>query len=155
MTKNNFNFKFVLIFLVFFLIGAIYLVRKEFVLTQEEINNLVQEHSFSQEESREKEIIYLVDKGEGEIRSYLMIPSHNSTVFSLLEELSEKENFKIEFTVYSGMGVFVESINGLNNGTENKYWQYWVNEELSMTAADKKKVKSGDKIEWKFAPASF
>ena len=54
-----------------------------------------------------------------------------------------------------GMGVLVENIDGVKNGTENKYWQYWVNGELPMVAADKKEVENGNKIEWKFAPVSF
>ena len=73
------------------------------------------------------------------------------TVFSLLEKLAQRENFKIEFTIYKEMGVLVESIDGVHNGTDNKYWQYWVNGELPMVAADKKEIKEGDKVEWKFA----
>jgi hypothetical protein len=53
------------------------------------------------------------------------------------------------------MGVFIESIDEVKNGTENKYWQYWVNGELPMVAADKYRVKSGDRVEWKFAPSPF
>jgi len=72
-----------------------------------------------------------------------------------LEELAKRENFKVESKVYEGMGVFVESIDGVKNGTEKKYWQYWVNSELPPVAADKKEVKKGDKVEWKFAPSPF
>jgi len=84
-----------------------------------------------------------------------MTPSESLTVFSLLEKLAQRENFKIEFTIYEGTGALVESIDGVRNGTDNKYWQYWLNEELPMTAADKKEIKGGDKVEWKFAPSSF
>jgi len=49
----------------------------------------------------------------------------------------------------------VENIDGVKNGTDNKYWQYWVNGELPMVSADKKEVKKGDEVEWKFGPAEF
>ena len=48
------------------------------------------------------------------------------------------------------MGVFVKSIDGLEGGTDDKWWQYWVNDKLGEVAADKKMVEPGDKIEWKF-----
>jgi hypothetical protein len=53
------------------------------------------------------------------------------------------------------MGVLVKSIDGVENGTDNKYWQYWVNGELPMVAADKKEVEAGDRIEWKFESSPF
>jgi hypothetical protein len=55
----------------------------------------------------------------------------------------------------NAMGVLVESIDGIKNGTGNKYWQYWINGELPMVSADKQEVKNEDKIEWKFDFADF
>lgn len=80
---------------------------------------------------------------------------NDSTVFSLLESIAQRENFKIESKVYKDMGVLVESINGFKNGADNKYWQYWVNGKLPMIAADKNKMKEGDIVEWKFEKISF
>jgi hypothetical protein len=107
------------------------------------------------EEIIEGRVLYVIDNGEGQVQDYQIVPSADSTVFSLLKELAHKENFEVESKVYEGMGVFVESIAGVKNGTNNKYWQYWVNDELPMVAADKKEIKGGDKIEWKFVPAEF
>jgi len=53
------------------------------------------------------------------------------------------------------MGVFIESINGVKNGTDGRYWQYWVNDKLGEVAADKKEIKGGDKIEWRFEVPAF
>lgn len=100
-------------------------------------------------------VVYVIDKGDENLKSYQVVLSEDSTVFSLLEELAARENFQVESKIYKDLGVFVESIDGLKNGTENRYWQYWVNGELPMMAADKNKVKNGDKIEWKFAPTPF
>jgi len=108
------------------------------------------------EEILQKKVFYLINKGGGEILEYQVIPCSGATAFSLLEELAQRENFEIESTLYEGMGVFVETIDGLKGGTDNKWWQYWVNNELPTIAADKKEIKGGDKVEWKFeVPLEF
>jgi len=105
--------------------------------------------------SLQKEVIYIINKGEGESEEYRMEGSKRSTVFSLLGELSQRENFRITSKHYD-FGVFVESIDGAYNGDENRYWQYWVNDKLGEVASDKKDVKAGDRVEWKFeVPPEF
>ena len=147
------------IILIIITLGTIYLVETKSVLTQKEIDDLMEKKIASPAIAVEKitqgKVLYIIDKGEGTISSYHLVLSKHSTVFSLLKEIAEKENFQIETTFYKGMGVLVESIDGVRNGTDNKYWQYWVNNSLPMVSADKKKVSRGDKVEWKFAPASF
>lgn len=159
MLNVKINSKLTWIFLGIMLIGVVFLIEREFILTKQEINILIQKEANSNasilKQIQRERILYLINKGSGNTNSYQISPSQNSTVFSLLEELAKRENFKIEFTIYKGMGVFIEGIDGVKNGTDNKYWQYWVNEELPMVAADEMKVKGGEKIEWKFAPATF
>ena len=159
MLKSKLNSKLVGIILGILVVGVIYLVREEYVLTEKEINNLVRLETVSSERMLEqvtqKRVLYIIDRGDGNVSSYQIISSENSTVFSLLEELTKRENFKIESTIYEGMGVLVENIDGVRNGTDNKYWQYWLNGELPMIAADKKEIKEGDRVEWKFAPSLF
>jgi hypothetical protein len=157
--RKNISLKLALVIIGIFTIVVGYFVQRNFVLTQKELNNLVQEEISIQENTirkiQEKRVVYIIDKGNGIINSFKISPSQNSTVFSLLEELSQREKFKIEFTFYQGMGVLVENIDGVKNGTDNKYWQYWVNGELPMVAADKKEVEAGDRIEWKFESSPF
>ena len=157
--KKNISLKLALVIIGIFTIVAGYFVQRNFVLTQKEIDDLFKEEISIQENTlskiREKRVAYIFNKGNGVISSYKISPYQNSTVFSLLEELSQRESFEIDFTIYQGMGVLIESIDGVRNGTENKYWQYWVNGQLPMVAADKEKVEKGSKIEWKFAPVSF
>ena len=107
------------------------------------------------EKITEQRVLYLIDKGEGGVSQYQIDVSDDSTVFSLLEELAQRENFEIEVALYPEMGVFVESIAGFKGGTDNKWWQYWVNDKLGEVAADKKKVEGGNKVEWKFAVPEF
>jgi len=157
--EKNVSLKSALVIILIFAIAISYLVQRKIALAQKEIADLAQAEINIQENTlrkiHEKRVLYLIDKGNGDIDSFNIVPSENSTVFSLLEKLSAKENFKIEFTVYQEMGVLIKSIDGVKNGTDNKYWQYWVNGELPMVAADKKEVKTGDKIEWKFATTQF
>ena len=159
MLQRKINSKLAWIVLVAFLVGVIYLFSIEFLFFRQEIKNLTQEEKNITEgiirKIQQEKVLYIIDKGNGNIHSYQISLPQNSTVFSLLEELAKRENLKVESKVYEGMGVFVESIDGVKNGTEKKYWQYWVNSELPPVAADKKEVKKGDKVEWKFAPSPF
>ena len=110
----------------------------------------------SSNEITQNEVLYIINKGNGEINEYQIEISQDSTVFSLLETLSQREKFEVSSTFYEGMGVFVETIDLVENGTEGKYWQYFINDKLGDVAADKKTIKEGDKIEWRFeVPPSF
>ncbi|MDP1538886.1 MAG: DUF4430 domain-containing protein, partial [bacterium] len=129
MFKVN-NLKLVGIILGILAIGAIYSVNVD--------NRIATEQPGQEKQPEQEEVVYVIDKGDENIKSYQIVLSEDSTVFSLLEELAGKENFQVESRIYEGMGVFVESIDGVKNGTENKYWQYWINGELPMVAADKK-----------------
>lgn len=157
--KTTINSKLALIFLTTLSLGAIYLVIDSYNLTKIEIDISNQEEAVASAKMlrniNQEDVLYMVNEGNGKIISSKLIATDGSSVFSLLEELSEKENFKIESKTYKDMGVLVESIDGIDNGTDNKYWQYWVNGKLPMVSADKKEVKNGDRIEWKFDLADF
>ena len=146
----------ILIILVF---GAIIVFFSTYYPIQKEIETSLEIQKTSQATLQgilKERVLYVINKGEGNIHQYQLILSQDSTVFSLLERLAQRENFEVESTLYAKMGVFVESIDGVKNGTAGKYWQYWVNDELPPVASDKKKVKEGDKVEWKFeVPLEF
>lgn len=138
---------------IFVSFGMNFLFNKEAKHFNKEVKYSVKSPKSDQERQAlisQKKVLYIIDNGEEKVSQYQIIPSENSTVFSLLNKLAETENFKIESTKYKEMGVFVESIAGLKGGTDNKWWQYFVNGKLGEVAADKKKVKEGDKIEWEF-----
>ena len=66
---------------------------------------------------------------------------------SVLDVLSRTR--KIETKEYS-FGKLVENIEGVKNGTEEKYWIFYVNDDESKVGAADYKLKEGDKVEWKF-----
>lgn len=158
MLKSKLNIKLVGVILGISVLATICLIGKEYISLEKEINILIQgavtNESIIKQSAQEK-ILYTIDFGDGKVRTFQIVPTGNSTAFSLLEELAKRENFKVESKVYEGMGIFVESIDGVKNGADNKYWQYWVDSELPMVAADKKEIKKGDRVEWRFAPSPY
>ncbi|MCK4919299.1 MAG: DUF4430 domain-containing protein [Candidatus Pacebacteria bacterium] len=71
------------------------------------------------------------------------------TVFDITEE-----NTELEYNNNYDFGVFIESIDGVKNGNEGMYWQYYVNDKLGDVAADKKNLEDGDVVEWRFEDVS-
>ena len=98
-----------------------------------------------------------IDFGGGEVRTFNDIElEEGATVFALLKKTAEKNNLELSFKEFPGTGVFIESIDGLPIGTENnKWWQYWVNEEYANVGASSFKLKNGDSIEWKYIEGQF
>jgi Domain of unknown function (DUF4430) len=47
-------------------------------------------------------------------------------------------------------GAFVESIDGVKNGVNNKYWAYYVNGQMANIGAGNYTTKGGEEIVWKF-----
>ena len=111
--------------------------------------------SLTFENEFQNKVLYIINYGEENIDEYQIDASENSTVFSLLEELARRENFEIETAFYPEMGIFVKKIGEAEGGTDNKWWQYWVNGNLGEVAVDKEEIKTGDTVEWKFEVPHF
>ncbi len=76
----------------------------------------------------------------------------NQTVLEVLQSVNSlDQQVRLSTKAYSGLGVLVESIAGITNGTDGKYWQYKVNGVMPQVGADQYKLKAGDTIEWYFA----
>lgn len=54
----------------------------------------------------------------------------------------------------SSIGSFVTSIDGIKN-VDDKYWMFYVNDQLASSGADTYKSKSGEKIEWRYESLGF
>ena len=65
------------------------------------------------------------------------------TVFELL-----RKNHNVEFSK-SDMGIFINSVDGLENSTSN-FWLYYVDGIPGETSADKFITKNQQKIEWRY-----
>ena len=73
------------------------------------------------------------------------------TAFSILERCAEKNGLTIDSSYYKQFdSILVNSINNEIGGTNGKYWQYYVNDELPMVGADKCFITNGDSLRWSF-----
>lgn len=82
---------------------------------------------------------------------YTISNTNSTTVFEALKSHTEKNKIELTYNYnFPKLGVLVDSINGVKSGTDGKYWQYYVNDKLGEVAADKKEVKAGDNVEWRF-----
>ena len=61
-----------------------------------------------------------------------------------------KLDHKIETQNYSGIGEFVQSIDGVQPDSKH-YWEFFVNGQSSNVGASSYTLKNGDKIEWKIS----
>jgi hypothetical protein len=78
------------------------------------------------------------------------------TVLEVLQDhAAEDTGFGLVTKKYEGLGILVESMHGMQNGTDGKYWQYKVNGVMPQVGADALTLHDGDTIEWFFAASSF
>lgn len=83
------------------------------------------------------------------------IPTNGATALDLLTYVAQKNSIELKTKDYGEMGTLVESIGAVTNGTDNKYWAYYVNGALGQVAADQYQLKAGDVIEFRFEKSNF
>ena len=77
--------------------------------------------------------------------------TEETTVLSLLRDVSKRHSVEVETTYYESFdATLVNSIGGDTNGEDDSYWQYYVNGELPMLGCDVYTVSNGDIVEWSF-----
>lgn len=96
----------------------------------------------------------IIDFGEEKIERFDRKIEKGMTVFDLLKEEAEKSGLTLKTKTYD-IGIFIEAIGVIENGQDGKYWLYYINGELPMVSVDKKELKPGDKVEFKFENSPF
>lgn len=66
---------------------------------------------------------------------------------SALDLLNKTKSIEIKESSY---GKLVDSIEGVKNNTDSKYWLYYINGEPASVGAADYMLKQNDKIEWRF-----
>lgn len=98
-------------------------------------------------------IMVIINYGNGSTETFreISLEPPNTTVFHALLLVASVEYH------YEGPYVFVDAINGVRNNenNNNRWWQYWVNGELPMVAANKYYLNSNDVVEWRYWPSQF
>ena len=109
--------------------------------------------SYNQEMVK-KEVVLAIDNGEAEPKTFKAEFKEGMTAFDLLKTKAEELSLVLKTKTYD-IGVLIEAIGEKENGKDGKYWLYYVNGEMPMVSADKKEIKPGDKIEFKFEKSPF
>jgi len=102
----------------------------------------------------EKEVVLVIDDGGGNLKTFSADFKDGMTAFDLLEEGTEKLPLILKTKKYD-IGIMVQAIGDKENGQDGKYWLYYVNGQFATAAADKKVIKIGDKVEFKFEKSPF
>ena len=82
----------------------------------------------------------------------------NPTPLSLAEitqNIAGQEKWAYDFKDYGDMGVLVVQIKDKANGQDQKYWQYFVDDEQVQVSVDKYLPPYGSIVEWKFMESEF
>ena len=69
------------------------------------------------------------------------------TVLNAMYAFAASSNFSFSGREFSGLGLFVEEINGRKNG-DGFYWTLFINNELSEKGASQTEVSPADSVEW-------
>ena len=98
----------------------------------------------------EKHIFYVINK------KYEIAMPQNSTVYELMNLLKQQGDFDFQGKESSGLGFFVEEINGVkNNPTENTFWIYYINNKPAEVGISNYILKPNDIINWKYEKPQF
>lgn len=81
-------------------------------------------------------------------REFNITITEGASVYDLLISISQKENVDFGFKNFSGLGFFVDSINGVKS-ENGKYWIYYINGKKAEEGISNYKLKEGDSILWK------
>ena len=82
--------------------------------------------------------------------------TEDTTVYSLMDKLTKETNFSFSGKNYSGLGYFVDKINGIKNDNSNgKYWIYYINGQSAKVGISNYIINNNDLIEWKYENSNF
>jgi hypothetical protein len=70
------------------------------------------------------------------------------SVYDFMTQLQNEGKITFQAKNYTGMGEFIEAINGVKNG--NKNWIYYVNGQKAEIGVSNYKINPGDVVSWKY-----
>ena len=71
-----------------------------------------------------------------------------ANIYELMKKLQSEEKIDFKTKNYSGMGEFVDEINGIKNA--QKYWIYYVNGKKANIGISNYKINQNDIVSWKY-----
>ena len=101
-------------------------------------------------EAVQKHILYV-----GEKKYEIAVPE-NSTVYDLMNSLKQRGDIGFKGQTSTGLGFFVEEINGIKNSANNNtYWIYYINGKTAGVGISNYILKPNDIISWKYEKPQF
>ena len=92
----------------------------------------------------------IIDYGNNNVDTYTLILS-NATVYSALIQASNQYGFEVEAEYYDNyQSHYINSISNVKEGKDNKFWQYYLNNEYGTVGSDLQPLKDNDIVEWKY-----
>jgi len=83
--------------------------------------------------------------------TYVNVNTDNATVADFLFECASYYNFDVKVEYWRGYdSYFIESINGIENGEDGKYWQFYVDGKYADVGCSKYILHNNDVVEWRF-----
>jgi hypothetical protein len=114
----------------------------------------VPEKSAATAPEKPKNVSLIIDDAEQPVKSFQAEFKEEMTAFDLLEQRAEEAGIDLKIKSYD-IGIMVEAIGGVENGESGKYWLYYINGEMAEVSADRKVIKPGDSVEFKFEKSPF
>ncbi len=135
-------------------VGIILIVGGWLIFSDEISQSIFQQKIKILPENIKQEVVLVIDDGEESPKTFEVKVEEEMTTFDLLKSKTEELNIVLETKTYD-FGVLIEAIGDKKNGEDGKYWMYYVNGEMPVVAADKKEIRLGDKVEFKFEKSPF
>lgn len=89
-------------------------------------------------------------------KNYEITVAENSTVYETMKKMMDARQIQFSTQEYSGLGHFVEEINGVkNNKQAGIYWFYYLNNQPATIGISNYHLKPNDIISWKYDKAQF
>ena len=83
-------------------------------------------------------------------KKYEIETKEGEAVFGVMNKLKEEnKSFDFKYTEHTGLGIFINEINGKKGG-EGGYWIYYINDKEANVGVSNYKIKNGDVISWKY-----
>jgi len=77
------------------------------------------------------------------------------SLFAITKEVATQEGWNFLWEDYGELGLLVTQIDQSKNGTDDKYWQYYVNGQMPQIGASNYYPKDQDNIKWIFQESQY
>ena len=71
-----------------------------------------------------------------------------------MEKLQKTGEVAFKYKTYTGMGKFIEEINGIKNNI-NQNWIYYINNLKAQVGVSNYQIEKGDILSWKYEKYNF